>query len=554
MSSTIISTAKDPDPQQSAPETIIVAEKNSAIQLMVAQEVQSRLTSTGTLLCDVIDLQDAVHELVAGKCCIFLSELKSHFLLDIKEDHFASLKNIITSARGFLWVTRGGGQRTEKPELNLVTGFARCIRSEFDRLNFVTLALEHQSHVSQMAQNIFKVFQVTMMSKEATVEQEYVDIDGLLCIPRIVEASNLNNMLFPKKVPNNHEMQKIAKANPYPVRLGIAAPGLLNSLEFLRDPIFNKPLCPDEVELKVKATGVNFKDIMIALGRVSSDHIGVECAGIIKRVGKNSNFVPGDRVCCIAEGTYKTFVKSKACTVAKIPDDCSYTSAAAIPIAYCTAYYALHDLGRIRKGASILVHCGAGGVGQAAIQLAKITNAKIFATVGAKEKKQLLMARYGIPEDHIFSSRTLSFAHRIKQMTGGRGVDIILNSLAGESLRRSWDCIASFGCFVDLGIKNADSQGVLSTLPFVKNVSFSSVNLSQMIRDYPHMVGDILSKIMALFVDRQIAPEASHIYNYTNLEDAYRLLQGGKNTGKVVVELCDDDLVPVSVHDRLMLP
>ena len=551
--STIISTALETsDSVTTLPNTVIVAKRSSAFQQSVASQLQSQLASIGDPHAEVSDLQELSQSLGEAKCYIFLAELDSPFLGRMEANEYVNLKQLVTSAAGLLWVTQGGGKSVQRPEFDLVHGFSRCIRSEFDRLNFVTLALDSQQQRGWMIQRIIEVFNATMVSYDNQIdqnptEQEYVEIDGLLCIPRIVEASYLNSILNAKRVAPDHHKEKLIQIPPRPLQMSVETLGLLDSIQFVSDAHFKRPLYSDEVEIEVKATGVNFKDVMVALGQVASDHIGLECAGVVTRVGAKAGLKAGDRVCCIAEGTYKNYVRSKAATVAKLPENHSYVSAAALPLAYCTAYYALYELGHIqdREGASVLIHCGAGGVGQAAIQLAQLVHAEIFVTVGTEEKKRLMMDEYHIPEDHIFSSRGLSFAKRIKAKSQ-RGVDVVLNSIAGESLRRSWECLAPFGCFVEIGVRDINSQRALPMLPFSKNITFSSVNLSLMLRSYPNKLGVILRKVMALAADQSITSNVSHVYSYAEVEKAFRLLQTGRNMGKIVVELKENDFVPVS--------
>ena len=330
----------------------------------------------------------------------------------------------------------------------------------------------------------------------------------------------------------------------------IGSPGLLNTLQFVIDDIYDQLLQPEDVEVAVKASGLIFHDIPRLLGQVFSEPVGTECAGFVTRLGISikGNLGVGDRVCCIPRGSYKTYARCNASLVAKITDDLPFVSGAAIPIAYCTAYHSLHDLGQIQADTSILIHCEAGSIGQAAIRLARLVakTSNIFVTVGTNEKKRLIMDRYAILEDHILSSRSSSFADGVEGMTQGRGIDLVLHSLRGEKLRRSLICVAPFGRFIDIGLKDVDSFGTLPVLPFLKSISFASVDLALMMRDAPNVLGGILGKVMVLLSASKIVPEASHIYSYSKLEDAFRLLQGGKKLGKVVAVPHETDLVPVS--------
>ena len=150
-------------------------------------------------------------------------------------------------------------------------------------------------------------------------------------------------------------------------------------------------------------------------------------------------------------GAYSTFSRCLATSVSAIPDDMSFESACTIPVVFCTAYYALMDLGRLEPDDKVLIHAAAGGVGQAAIILAQMVGAEIFATVGSPSKKQFIMEHYGISENRIFYSRDTSFGPAIRRETNGKGVDVIINSLAGDILRETWECLAHFGRFVEIG-------------------------------------------------------------------------------------------------------
>lgn len=186
---------------------------------------------------------------------------------------------------------------------------------------------------------------------------------------------------------------------------------------------------------------------MAAMGLVPMSVLGIEASGVVVKAGTKaaSSFQPGDRVIVFAEACLANTVRCHYNAVAKIPDTMSFTEAASMPVTHATAYHSLVNLARLRKGQSVLIHAAAGGVGQAAVQLAKHLGLVVYATVGSDEKRDLLVKQYQIPDSHIFHSRDASFVKAIKRVTGGRGVDCILNSLSGELLRASWGCLASFG-------------------------------------------------------------------------------------------------------------
>ncbi|CAF3585114.1 unnamed protein product [Fusarium graminearum] len=257
-----------------------------------------------------------------------------------------------------------------------------------------------------------------------------------------------------------------------------AVPGLLDSLQFQDNELYEKPLGPYDVEIRVHATSLNLLDVMIALGQVIGEAFGQECAGVVSRVGTDVERVSvGDHVCGLLRGAFNTFTRGSQWQFAKIPSAMDYAVAAAVPVLYTTAYYELHDLARLQAGESILIHWGAGGVGQAAIQLAKAVGAELFVTMGSIEKRNFVHEHYGIPLHHVLSSRDLSFVHGIKRLTDGRGVDVILNSTAGQTLRASWGRIAPYGRFIEIGKVDIFSNAGLPMGPFKDIVTFSFFNI-----------------------------------------------------------------------------
>lgn len=192
---------------------------------------------------------------------------------------------------------------------------------------------------------------------------------------------------------------------------------------------------------------------VISAGPGDDIPLGLETTGRISRVGSNVHYLAvGDRVVALHPGgcaATSTIVPAAVC--AKIPEKLSFEDAATLPICYATAYQSLVKVGQLEEGQSVLIHSAAGGVGHAAVNIARMLGAEIFATVGSEEKVKYLETTMGIPRDHIFHSRDESFHFGIMQATKGRGVDVVLNSLSGELLHTTWQCVAEFGKLVELG-------------------------------------------------------------------------------------------------------
>lgn len=526
------------------PNMRILADENSLNQQQVACQLQARLQLLGSQSCYISSLKDtaAADDLSQG-FCISLLELENPLLRHLDAQSFPSLQLVLSSVQNLLWVTRPSGDQ-EASDFGIVDGLARVLRSENSKLAFVTMALRSQGRAAEhYVESIIRAIGGTLGKlADDTYEREFMEKDGILHISRAVEALYLDHHVFSQTSPRQPQFRPFGEGPP--LTLAIRSPGLLDTLQFLEDLRVTEPLEPDEVEIEVKAVGLNFKDLLVALGKLDEDHIGTECAGVVTRAGDITNLQVGDRVMMGYGDTFKTYARGPYQCATKIPDTLSFTEAASLPTTLMTAYHALHEVARMRKEETILIHAAAGGTGQAAIQVSKYLGAEIYVTVGSNEKKQLIMTLYDIPEDHIFYSRDTSFSQGIKRMTSGRGVDVILNSLAGEGLIASWECIAPFGRFIEIGKRDILSRGKLPMFPFAKNVTFSAVDIALMRQERPSHIETILGDIMPLVADNKLrAAQPLQVYGVADIEHAFRNMQSGKNVGKLVVEMRKDDKV-----------
>ena len=235
--------------------------------------------------------------------------------------------------------------------------------------------------------------------------------------------------------------------------------------------------------------------------------------------------------------------------LAKIPDTMSFQEAAAFPVTFITAYHSLVEVAHPSKGERVLNHAGAGGTGQAAVQVAQYLQAEAFVTVGSTEKRQH-MQELGVLADHIFYSRDTSFAYAVKRMTG-EGVDVVLNSLTGESLVASWECISPFGRFVEIGKKDIQSHKSLPMFPFAHNVSFSAFDLMEIIQRKPDIIQKSSQSLIKLMIEHKLRPiHPLQMYGLSQVEQAFRMMQSGRNVGKMVVEMRKDEVVKTVVESK----
>ncbi|KAJ6096143.1 reducing type I polyketide synthase [Penicillium sp. IBT 16267x] len=537
--SIIVSTAQQADIKPVIlPKISLMVSRDSSIQEQVAGQVQGILSAEYGVACEITYLED--DESPMSSFCIFLVELCSPLLHKIGEQAFERIRARLLSAQGLIWATGGGGRNWDTPEYQVADGFLRSLRTESAMFQAVTLALDSQRSTYDTAGTIQQVLHTVLHAEGNDMELEYREQDGILFINRTIECDHMNEYIYKTVQPQKSIVQPFGAPNLPPLALQFKTPGLLDSLRFVEDEVASRPLQPHEVEIEIKAVGVNFMDLLTALGRINQVEIGGECAGIISRIGsaKHTDLQPGDRVCAVAFDCFKTYGRCDARTVVKIPDGISFTEAAALPVTYTTAYYALMVAGRLCRGQKVLIHAAAGGTGQSAVQLAQHAGAEVFATVGSIDKKRLLIDRYGIAEDHIFYSRDTSFAQGVMRMTNNLGVDLVLNSLAGDGLTASWACMASFGRFVEIGKRDIHAHSRLDMFYFAKNVSFTAVDVFGMTKERPALVRESL--IAALDLIAAGHAQASHpvqTFPVSQIERAFRLMQSGKSVGKLVIEM-----------------
>src|SRR6185437_2144820 len=312
-------------------------------------------------------------------------------------------------------------------------------------------------------------------------------------------------------------------------------PGSLDGLAWVETNF--EPLADHEIEIEVRAIGLNFRDVLKALDIYplapnEARSFGDECSGVVSRVGSAiAEFRAGDAVVAIAAHGFGNRVRVPAILAAKKPVNLSFEQAATIPIAFLTADYCLTDVARLEAGESVLIHAAAGGVGQAAIQIARRLGAEILGT--ASPEKHDFLKQQGLR--HVFHSRNLSFADGVRSATKGRGVDVVLNSLAGEFIPRTLELLAPGGRFVEIGKKDIFQNSTLDLNPFRASISLSAVDLASLVARKPDWIGRRLRSLLELFAKGELTPLACTVFPAEQVADAFRLMAQGKHRGKLVV-------------------
>jgi myxalamid-type polyketide synthase MxaB len=317
-----------------------------------------------------------------------------------------------------------------------------------------------------------------------------------------------------------------------PVRLEIAERGVLENLSLV--PTVRPALAPHEVEIRVRATGLNFKDVLNALGMLPGTlpPLGLECAGTITAVGADvADLHVGDAVVALAPGSLGTFATTPAELVVPKPDRLSVVDAAASPVVFLTAYYGLHHLARLQPGERVLIHAAAGGVGLAAVQLALRAGAEVFATAGSPEKRAFLQS---VGVRHVMNSRTLDFADAILAATGGEGVDIVLNSLTGEFIPASLAALRDGGRFLEIG-----KRGIWSAAQVAERrpqAQYFVYDLGEPMRAQPALLRSMLRSLLDDLATGALRPLPTRTFALDDAPAAFRHMAQAKHIGKIVLE------------------
>ncbi|WP_416904860.1 SDR family NAD(P)-dependent oxidoreductase [Micromonospora echinospora] len=342
-------------------------------------------------------------------------------------------------------------------------------------------------------------------------EDEAALRDGVVHVPRLVPAEP-------------------PAGDDRPVRLRIRERGVLENLTL--EPATRRQPEPDEVEIRVHATGLNFRDVLNTLGMYPGEAgpLGLECAGEVIAVGARvEDLTVGDRVLALAPASFASHVTVSAARVAAIPAGLDYAEAATVPVTYLTAAYGLHHLARLKPGERVLVHAAAGGVGLAAVRLAHAAGAEVFAT--ASPAKWPVLTGLGVR--HVFHSRTLDFADAIRDRTDGQGVDVVLNSLADEFIPRSLGVLREGGTFLEIGKRGIwDAEQVAELRP---DVQYHPFDLGAVADTDPELIRATLREVTDALGAGRLAPLPLRTFPLDRAVDAFRHMAQARHVGKVVV-------------------
>ncbi len=377
----------------------------------------------------------------------------------------------------------------------------------------------------------------TMSSKRSAERLRDLILSGTPETEIVLDDDRTRVMRF---APGQNARRPAADAVPAEAaRLERSNTGGLNEMQW--GPAERRAPGRGEVEIAVEATGLNFRDVLWALSMLPEEiledgfagpRLGLEVAGRVLAIGPGVKaFKPGDKVVAFAQSGFATHIVVPELVVAPSPPGIDAQAAATVPVAFLTAYYALVTCAKVRRGEWVLVHGGAGGVGLAALQIAKLKGARVIATAGSREKRALVKA---LGAEHVLDSRSLSFVDEVRRITG-EGVGIVVNSLFGEAMERSLNVLRPFGRFIELGKRDYVANTHIGLRPFRRNLSYFGVDLDQVLQHQGEDGARLFREVMALFTEGGLKPLPFQPFTADEVSDAFRLMQQSGHVGKIVI-------------------
>ncbi|KAK9782147.1 putative Polyketide synthase [Seiridium cardinale] len=458
---------------------------------------------------------------------------------------FAEIDAVDEPYYGLLWIIPEGGP----PESQSVKGIIRTLRIENEPKNL--LVLDSVPTTTEGMDGILKMAEM-LQDPEAVrdSDQDFVWHNGSIHLPRMRQLKDVKEQFAIEQGVGFRKEQGLWSSNDA-LELTIEAAGNPDSIFFRRGPCVKDNIGDDEVLIQVTAAGVSHRDLDLVLGAIPWAPPGFDgAAKVVKKGSSVSHLLEGDEVLFLTleQSALSTFINLPSWQVTKIPSRMSNIEAASIPLAYSLAILALKRTARIVRNESVLIHSDADSYQvqypPTSVVIAQHAGARVFATAGTEAKRDFLHTAFHIPKDHIFSSRTPDFRDNILCHTGGKGVDVIVNSLTGELMTETWSLCAPFSRFIEIGRKDAFQNSNLPMRPFNNNVTFSGVDLRELYRHRPQDIKETLAELASLIEQKVATPiQPITVLPVSQFAAGLRKLKSGDTSGKIVVTLGQEERI-----------
>ena len=536
----------------------------AAVELMLSEVKSQHPTIAGVLhLCGLVDSADEPTTMNLLAAQVERCAIAANVLQALETCHIETALWLVTScaASSLLPARQATMAATRDAAL---WGMGRTLMNEPSHVSVRLFDIEGGTASRIAASAIAREISQLLRDGGSNAENEVVlTTSGARYVPRLRVEPRTLRPLSPRRpaAEKSADIATPATISQPTVRLGFQFPGQLRNLRWEASPY----VAPqgDQVEIKVHATGLNFRDVMYALGLLSDEAVedgfagpslGLECAGVVTAIGSGvTGFAIGDAVVAFGPSSLSNRVLTSEGAVSRIPNGISFEAAATIPSTFFTAHYAINHLARLCEGERILIHGAAGGVGIAAIQLAKSCGAEIFATAGSDEKRDFVRL---LGADHVFDSRSNAFADQILSITNGEGVDVVLNSLAGEAINRNLRVLKPFGRFLELGKRDFYENTKIGLRPFRNNISYFGIDADQLMKVHPTLTHKLFRDVMTLFSEGVLHPLPYQSFEADDVVDAFRYMQQARQIGKIVITYrngINHIQAPKQIHRALQL-
>ncbi|KAI1078778.1 putative polyketide synthase [Whalleya microplaca] len=516
----------------------------SQLTATLTEELQQRL---GVLEINSMSLLNLdVGKVADSTLCISLVEIEHKFLVTMAAVEMDHLRTVTESATNLLWLTGANMLANPDPDLSLVNGFARALMMEHPKLNFTVIDVGPSTSLAiQITCNYIKNV-ISEDDDTVTSDKEFILSNGLLYVSRISPDVDANTQ-FRRRMKIESPVQDCKLSTVRRAQLSIGQAGLIDTLHFQEICFPPEDPPPGFVDVAVKAVSLNAKDVYVVSGIIDTRNgfLAHELGGVVVSAGAGVDLSSGDRVVVATPNHFTTTERVPAWAVKTLLPGEDFGTMATLPVVYGSALYALRDCAHLRAGESVMIHSGAGAFGIAAITLAQQIGAIVYTTVGSSNRRRFLVKELNVPGSHIFNSRDESFVEDLHNMTNGRGVDVVVNSLTGALMHASWGCLANFGRFVEIGKREFLDAGKLEMDVFLRNVSFSAFDLDELFfsdnlihRDtYCRLFDDVFS----MYRSGHIKPVPITRFEVADISKAYRYFSSRDRIGKIVISLENDD-------------
>ncbi|KAL6702555.1 hypothetical protein ACN47E_001552 [Coniothyrium glycines] len=498
---------KGPAPKSTGITTVCVVSSNEASASLFVDTLNTGDLSTSSFSCAPIPTDDIA---------------------------FLSLKDILVKSCSVVWINVKNNDVESYPYAGAATGLLRVVAGENPSVKYASIDVSLDDlYNSAIVQQILAVQESMDIGGDIYTNTEFRVVTGILHNSRLIPDEEMNNYRMHLGAP---QTSLVRIGDQRPLAANFAKPGILSSIYFEEDETFWQPLEDNQLEIRTIAVGLNWKDLAVSAGRLDLTNFSSEFSGIVTQVGKGvTSFRIGDRVYGISKGKFGNFMRCHASLVQHMYRN-DFVEMAVTPVVYMTALYAFKHLARLQAGEKVLIQSASGGLGIAALNLARSMGAEIWVTVGNEEKQRFIEDTYNIPVSRIFSSRNSPDITSVRKTTDGTGFDVILSTASGDAFNEWLRCLAPTGHFIDVGRTEVQDHATLALEAFRSNATFSSFDLGVLIEKKPELCAKLLAEVHNIHcrdIVRHFAPIES--CNISHLATALLQFSKGTHIGKVAI-------------------